>query len=215
MEKLEKFVNEHKILILTVLGLGVFAVILLVVSFKMLFSASLDILVVPAEATVLIDGEKYENENIYNGLMTHTAHVEISMKGFDTQSFDVELKRDETTKIYTYLKGNDAWYEEHKDDTKVQTSLELIYEQTGEEAVQSLNDKYPILSILPIVYEKYLNNYTEYVSYRIDFGEYDGCEREYCVMITDYSGGNRERALAAIRNRGFSPDDYQILYQRR
>ncbi len=215
MEKFQRFFNEHKIIILTILGMLLIGGVLLFISIKSMFSAGLDILVVPADAKIMIDGERFENEKQYSGLMARTAHVEISMDGFDTQSYDLELKKNETTKIYTYLTGNDAWYEGHKNDERVQTSLELINEYHGEVQVEDLNKKYPILSILPIVYEKYLNNYTEYVSYRVDFGAYDECEGEYCVMITDYTGGNRERALTAIRNKGFSPDDYEVHYRRK
>ena len=214
MEKIKNFFAEHAILITVIFGFVLLAIVLAYFSIKMLFSASLDILVVPAEAKIMIDGQNYENEKIYEGLMAKTVHVDISMDGFDSQSFDLELKRDETVRLYTYLTGNDDWYKEHANDEKVSTALELINEHNGEVEVQSLFEKYPIMSVLPIVYEKYLNNYSNYISYRVDVGEFDGCKGEFCIMITDISGGNYDRALQAIRDKGFSPEDYEILYQR-
>ena len=65
---------------------------------------------------------------------------------------------------------------------------------------------------LPLVYEKYFNNYTEYVYYRIDGGEYEGCKTDYCLKITDFTGGNYDRALKLMQDKGYNPDDYEIIY---
>ena len=215
MEKLRTFIKEHSLIILIVVVSVILVGFLLFISIKNMFSAKLEILVVPTDAKIMIDGQRYENKKTYESLMVKTIHVDISMEGFDSKSFDLELKKDETTKIYTYLTGNDAWYVEHKDDEDVSIFLELINEANGEEEVKNMHEKYPILSVLPIVYEKYLNNYTQYISYRIDVGEFEGCSSDFCLMITDISGGNRERALQAIRDKGFNPDDYEILYRQK
>ena len=211
MNKIKSFIEKHRIMLSVALGTIIVIAIFVVITIKVVFSASLDILVVPQQAKITIDGKVYENEKIYDGLMAKTVHV--SMDGFDTKSFDLELKRDETTKIYTYLTGNDEWYIEHSDDERISTSLELINEQNGEAKLEAIQNKYPIFSVLPIVYDKYTNNYSEYTSYRIE-GSFDECGNgEFCLIITDVSGGSYEKALQAIRGYGYSPEDYEIIYK--
>lgn len=204
------FIKRH---LIWFMGGGVMVVLLLImgiVSINMLYSATLDIVVVPTEAKILINGEEYKN-GVYQNVRTGKAKVNISLDGFETQEFEIELKRDERTRVYTYLEGDAGWYEGMDEDSSY--LLDIINEYKGEQQTVELKDKYPIMSDIPIVYERYLNNYTEYVSYRIDGGEYEGCEQEFCLKITDISGGNYERALKSIREKGYNPSDYEIIYE--
>lgn len=185
-------------------------IIMGIVSINMLYSATLDIVVVPTEAKILINGEEYKN-GVYQNARTGKAKVNISLDGFETQEFEIELKRDERTRLYTYLEGNEEWYESMDEDN--QNLLDIINEHKGEQQTVELKDKYPIMADIPIVFERYLSNYTEYVSYRVDGGKYDGCEQEFCLKITDISGGNYEKALDVIREKGYNPSDYEIIYE--
>ena len=47
----------------------------------------------------------------------------------------------------------------------------------------------------------------------IDGGMFDGCEGTFCLKITDTTGGNYERAIQMIKEKGFNPDDYEIIYE--
>ena len=205
------FIKKHKILISAITSVVIVILVLIYVSIKMTFSASLDVLVVPTDATIMIDGEKFEN-GIYENLAVGKRKVVISREGFDTSEFEIELKRDEKTRLYAHLGGNQEWYDNLTDQTTLYL-LDSIYEFEGQQQLKVIRAKYPIMESLPIVYEKYFNNYTEYVYYRIDGGEYEKCKTEYCLKITDFTGGNRDRALDLMREKGYNPDDYEIIYE--
>ena len=155
------FIKKHKILISAITSVVIVILVLIYVSIKMTFSASLDVLVVPTDATIMIDGEKFEN-GIYENLAVGKRKVVISREGFDTSEFEIELKRDEKTRLYAHLGGNQEWYDNLTDQTTLYL-LDIIYEFEGQQQLKVIRAKYPIMESLPIVYEKYFNNYTEYV----------------------------------------------------
>ncbi len=205
------FISKHKIAFSVICGSVIVVLFLIYISVKMVFSASLDLLVVPTDATIMVDGERFEN-GIYENLTAGKKKVVISREGFDTAEYEIELKRGETTRLYAHLGGNPDWYKNLTDQDTLYL-LDIIYEYEGQQQLKELRAKYPIMESLPIVFEKYFNNYTEYVNYRIDGGEYKECKSDFCLKITDYSGGNYDRALNLIREKGYTPDDYEILYE--
>ena len=96
----------------------------------------------------------------------------------------------------------------------VDSTPEGIGDYEAEQNSKDYNSRYPIISILPIVYAEYDDEY-DYTEYRIDGGSFSDCDRDFCLKITDVTGGNMDHAKAKIRNAGFNPDDFQILYEYR
>ena len=209
MNKVIEFIKNHFIYFLMGAFMLVLALIFVLITINLNYSAKLDILVVPTDSTIKINGTEYEN-GLYENIHVGRAKVQISKEGFDSQEFEIDLKRDEETRIYTYLQGNEEWYRDI--DEQTQYLIDIINEYNGEQQTLQLVDKYPIMSVIPMVVEKYSNNYTEYVSYRIDGGKFSDCEQEFCLKITDISGGNYNRAIETIRSSGYNPDDYVIIY---
>ena len=71
---------------------------------------------------------------------------------------------------------------------------------------------YPITSQLPLTVEYYENNYSVYVKYVIKY-EINDEDKSLTLNILDYTGGNRDKALAKIRELGYSPEDFTIQYK--
>ena len=205
------FLHRHKVAFGVTCGSVIIILILVFISIKTVFSASLDVLVVPTDATILIDGEKFEN-GIYENLLVGKRKVVISREGFDTMEFEIELKRDERTRIYEYLGGNSEWYASLTDPDTLYL-IDIIKEYHGQQQLVDLRARYPVMESLPIIFEHYYNNYTEYISYRIDGGQYKECKQSFCLKITDFSGGNYNRALDYMREKGYNPSDYEIIYE--
>lgn len=210
MKKIIDFIVRNKMLIGGCLLVIMLLVVMLVASINYKFSAGVDIVVVPTDAKILIGGTEYKN-GIHQGLLVGSANVEITREGYEPKSFDIELKQGEVTKIYVALEGGNDWSEDEMDEN-TKRLLEIINEYNGELETKELIKKYPVMKDLPIVVESYQNNYSDYVSYRVDGGKYDECEREFCLKITDISGGNYERAVEALRNKGHEADDYEVIY---
>lgn len=82
----------------------------------------------------------------------------------------------------------------------------------GNNPTTELYDKYPIISQLPINISYYGSNYSGYTNYVISY-EADDDYKNIKLIITDYTGGNRENALNEIRKRGYNPSDYTIEYK--
>lgn len=68
-----------------------------------------------------------------------------------------------------------------------------------------------ILDILPIIVAEYTNGYADYTEFKISSPtSKDGVP---VLKITDTTGGNKDRAIDIIKQRGFNPDDYTIEYE--
>ena len=189
---------------------AVLMAVLVAVIINAKYSATLDILVAPSMAKVKVNGKEYKNGTyrMEPGELT----AEIAMEGFESKTIPVNLVAGNTTKLYTYLlpvDGSYEWYLEHPEE---QMLLNTIGDARAAEEGRVYAAANPIVEVLPIVVAKYDAewNYTEY---RVDGGDFDGCEREFCLRITDTTGGNYEAALDSIREKGFKPEDYEIIYQ--
>lgn len=189
-------------------------VLFLIITFSSIFYytslATLDLLVAPTSATITINGKKYHNGQ--HKLSAGTYDVKISKKDFNTKTFTLNLKSNQTTNLHTYLDqtdGKDTWYLNHNDDDLIRTQI------GDEEATKQAEDyekKYPIIKLLPFNYANYDENYN-YTEFIIDGGKFDGCKEEFCLKITDSTGGNEEAAKSFIQGNGFDPDDYEIIYE--
>ena len=114
--------------------------------------------------------------------------------------------------MYTYLRQTDgsfSWYQNHPDDGLLLTQ---IGDYLADQETSSYAKKYPIMEALPIIYANYDKNYN-YTEFRIDGGKFDGCNSDFCIKITDSTGGNLDLAKSKIKDAGFNPDDFQILYE--
>lgn len=95
---------------------------------------------------------------------------------------------------------------------KTQPSTQLTDSQAAYEKAKTYSEAHPIIAKLPIIYAHYDANYN-YTEFRIDGGEFSGCKTNFCLKVTDTTGGNYDAALEKIREAGFNPDDFQILYE--
>ena len=191
----------------SLLVLLVFAAVAGLVTF-LTSTTEIEIVVAPASATILIDGKEYKNgkERITSG----KHNVIIKKDGFNTSEFSFDTA--DTNKLYAYILENDNgynWYLNHQDDSMLLTKIGSYINDKEASSYQSKN---PISLSLPIIYAHYDEAYN-YTEYRIDGGTFTDCKSDFCIKITDTTGGNYEAAIQKIKDTGFNPDDYQILYE--
>lgn len=84
---------------------------------------------------------------------------------------------------------------------------------TNSSSLAKAQQENPIYSVLPITVNEY--DKQTHVTTRFDiFGYFDSeNDNKFTVNIVDYSCNNREKALQAIRDKGFDPNKYTINYQ--
>ena len=173
-------------------------------------NATLDIIVSPLSAEIKIDGKEYKNGTYQ--FEPGEVEVEITKDGFTSERKTILLEPNKTTKLYTYLMpidGSFDWYLNHEEDMMI---LNTIGDAEANADSASYREKYPIIEILPIQFVDYDKNW-ELTEFRIDGGMFDECEGTFCLKITDTTGGNYEKAIQMIKEKGFNPDDYEIIYE--
>ena len=158
----------------------------------------------------MVDGKDYEN-GTYK-FEPGEINVTIEKEGFKTEERTIVLLENSVTKLYIYLvplDGSFDWYLSHDEDMML---LNAIGDAVANENSKNYLEDYPIVNALPIIYATYDEDW-EYTEFRIDGGTFENCKQAFCLKVTDTTGGNLENALKLIREQGFSPEDYEIIYE--
>lgn len=211
---MKKTKNESKKSFLLIITIPAICFLLIIIGLSIFIAhqnslATLDLLVAPASSEITINGKRYEN-GIYK-LNPGTYTAEIKKDDFSTKTFTLSLSAGKTTNLHTYLNQTDgslSWYLDHNDDAILATK---IGDEEAEEQMKKAQETYPILKDLPIIVDEYDASYN-YTNYRIDGGNLTDCTHDFCIIITDTTGGNEDAAKAQITNRGYNLDDYEIIY---
>ncbi|MBQ9180751.1 hypothetical protein IJ135_01490 [Candidatus Saccharibacteria bacterium] len=172
--------------------------------------ATVEILMAPSFATAEIRGAEYRS-GTYE-LDPGEAEAVITADGFTTKTMRLGLVGGETTKLYVYLMPEDGsldWYLAHPEEQMI---LNTIGDARANAESAAYAEENPIVEVLPIIYANYDAKW-EYTEFRVDGGKFEECEKEFCLKITDATGGNYENALELIRKKGFNPEDYEIIYE--
>ena len=90
--------------------------------------AYLDILIAPIDATVSIDDANYRSATYE--FIPGNYHATISKDGYKTKEFDIEVKRGETSSLYTYLAPQDGNYQAFE-MLKNRSSLKALLKMNG------------------------------------------------------------------------------------
>ncbi|MBQ3326051.1 hypothetical protein IJG79_02825 [Candidatus Saccharibacteria bacterium] len=173
---------------------------------------SVEIRVAPADAKILIDGKEYKNGTYQLPIGEKQIHIEFG-NDFVSQDYSINIpKSNEPYKLYNYLvqrDGSTSWYDTHESDAILLNTIGDYL--AGKQAEQYLNN-YPIINKLPIIVAQYDKEYN-YTEYRIDGGKFEQCKADFCLKITDTTGGNLEAAKQKITNLGYNLSDFEIIYE--
>ncbi len=77
--------------------------------------------------------------------------------------------------------------------------------------LNNLTNQNPIINKLPITVSEYTDNYSNLIYYKISYKANEDYSK-ITIIIDDYSGGNRERAIQKLTEYGVKPDQYKIQY---
>lgn len=183
-------------------------IILVIIALNLTSTAELELLIAPSSATVLIDDKEYQNGTFRIPSGEHT--ISITKDGFTPKKYSFNTSS--TSKIYDYIIETDGtydWYLSHPDDSLLLTQ---IGDYHSDQLASSALEKHPIIEHLPIIYANFDQEYN-YTEYRIDGGSFDDCNTDFCLKITDSTGGNYNSAVQNIKDLGFNPEDFTILYE--
>lgn len=208
MGKLQNFVKKYPIPCVIIVSLVFIAVILVVTVLSIKPTERVEVCVAPESATVTIDGKEYKN-GTYN-LPRGTLTVKISKEGFSSKEYTFDSTKSD--KLYDYIMqsdGGNSWYVGRPEDAMLLTKIgDFLADTTADNYAL----KYPVTKILPLIVAEYDVN-DEYVEYRIDGGNFSDCEQDFCLKVTDTTGGNLEAAKDYLRAQGYNPSDFEVLYE--
>lgn len=196
---------------------GVVLMLVLIVAVSVYFivmdkinSATVNIIVAPTIAKVKIGDRVFKSMETYK-IQPGEYMVEVSAEGFETKTGNLVAVENESIDIQMFLdptEENANWYEEHQEDALILGEVKNHY---AIQAVQELSKDNPILDQLPIEIDYFTNNYAKRVKYTISY-RLDGDNAGFVIVVTDYTGGNYEDALARLKARGVESGEYIIEY---
>ena len=211
-------VKRHKVIsVVVLLNLILIAVVIAVIAIHNAKTATVDIKVAPSEATIELNGAKYDNFNTYD-VLPGDYHVKISMEGMQTKEYDFEIENNGFVRVNTYLVGEDGsfdYYLAHPEDEEI--LADVVANGGGDVAAEKFvaEDKgvVGILDELPINYDAYADDFAYYTNYTIERNERDDCPKIICLTIIDRTGESEQAAIDKIKEMGFDPDNYEINYE--
>lgn len=210
------FIKRHKVLsLLLFLNVVAVLVVVLVIVIHASKTATVDIKVAPIDATVELNGTKYENLQSHN-IAPGDYQVKISMEGMQTKEFEISVENDGFVRIWTYLldeNGRFEYYMDHSDDAEI---LKDVADDEAKAWLEELSQVWGIREVLPLTFSNtFEEKATEVVSISVRWGENDECnEKAYCLIIHDFTGNNTEKALSMIRDAGYDPNDYELVFEK-
>ena len=210
------FIRRHRVVSLVVfLNVVVILLIVLLLVIHNMKTATIDILVAPSDATIELNGTKYDNLKSHS-IMPGEYHVKISMDGMETKEFDVGIEDGELKRIWTYLLDSESdfsYYVTHPDEISI---LGEVADVKAEEFIVEYNRLNAIQEVLPLQFSNTFDkNATEVISISVRWGVDDECdEKAFCLIVHDFTGKNTERALQLIKEAGFNPNDYELVYEK-
>lgn len=188
--------------------------------------------VVPANSQISLNGKSGYSNGTYR-LTPGIYDVEISHEGLDTKNFEIDLEKNDSATIITFLhQGDNFDFYTLRDNIGDYFGLAEIasagYNQTTDQDISAgefiaqfqknyifYSNDLPIIDKTPTEYGLKYGVHYQYDTLMIQDGKnIEECVKTLCLYITDTSGDKEDFALSVIRRFGIDPDDFQIVYRK-
>lgn len=168
---------------------------------KVLVSVSVS----PSNARILIDGKEADLGENYLNPGNHTFFAKSS--GFESETKNVEIKKDQDNSIIFVLKaGTDTAKEYIQSSTYEQQKREALAGQQANQIGTKTREKNPVIKILPYIAS----------GYRIDYGsslKNPDDKLAVRIVISAINPENEQKALSLLKSKGYNLEDLEIEYR--
>lgn len=191
-------IKQRPLLTAIVIFFVVFVIIAIIVLIQVLPEPTrIDISVSPRDATIRVNSKTYNNgiHDIEAGKYT----INVSKDGFLPYEGAVSVEANQTTNIWVALEPADNTPMPDSNDTR--TSQEIA-DQSVDQFRSAAFNKYPIMNYLPI----------KAANFTIVSGFSDNYNLDSFYIRISSTGDSETAALNYIRNMGFDPGDYNIIF---
>lgn len=179
---------------------------------SVIYSARVSIMVAPSIAVVKIGESEYPVSGEFE-LQPGEYAVKVSAKGFATKTGKLTVKDGETVDLKLYLESSDEsttnWYEENEGDSLIVGEIQNIEEM---KKLDSLLEREPVLSKLPVTVEYYSDDYSEYTKYTISYAQNDS-ERGFYLIMKDYTGAKVGALVKKLQEMGMDTVGLEVKYE--
>lgn len=209
-------IRRHKVAsVVVAIDIVAILVVILAIVLHQSRTATIDILIAPSAAEISLNGKRYDNFSSHN-VMPGDYHAVVEMEGMETKELDFSVQDGEFHRVWDYLldgEGGFSYYLTHTDE--VATLKQVADDEKAKTFLAKYDKLNSINTVLPLTYSNtYDLDATEIVSISINWGEEENCSAQnFCLMVSDYTGKNHEKALSMIREAGYDPDDYVVQYE--
>ena len=210
-----EFIKRHKIAALVAINLIAIIIVIVIIIIHLAKTATIDIRVAPNDATVTLNGRKYDN-GVSHDVLPGNYHVKIAMNSMQTKEYDITLEKNGFVRIWDYLldeNGGFDYYLAHPGDEATLAEVIKDDDKTAKTFITKYEKITSILDILPYSYDAYSDDYSDYMQYKIYQDPRDDCDKAVCLIIEDNTGGNEQNAKNKLKELGYNLDDYSITYE--
>lgn len=190
-------------------------------------NAIIDFEVTPLDAEISLNGRGGYKNGEYK-VFPGEYQVEVSYEGMETKTLNVNVGANDYVTVATFLKGEDGFsYYELRDNYSDYESLKEMAAKgdnrtydgdtsaegflSDMERVLSISGKFPIKGY---VYGDPESNFSTAGFAIRDGAGRDECERIACLLVNYYGVDYETAVMERIREAGYAPTDYQIVYER-
>ena len=214
MNNLLKNKKKLTIMIIVLLVLVIVAMAIVDIMSRSATNATIEIHVVPLDATVTINSKSYGNNDTYN-IKPGDYAVVISKDGFPEYSTNITIAPNDHYNLSHVMKDANGTYDylaNNPDDEQAATAIGDTAWLDYEEQMQK---QYPIVNVLP-----YTDSNGDSDNPNIRFTVSNTVEdSQFAVLVSlntcsSYSADiYKQNALDWIKSQGFNPDDYKIIFK--
>ncbi len=188
-------------------GIALLILVLGVIVYSLVPRASLKLSVAPGEVQLSINNAT--KESVKNGTVLHIKPGEytftVSRDEFDSYTTKQTIKNGQAAELLVALTPLTSAAKQLLADDASQAIVQRFHGKIITAQVDQLTKAYPILSVLPLQERLYSIDSCPSQKYPND-------TTKIALCVTETDSSVNEYALAAIRQKGFNPDDYEVIF---
>jgi hypothetical protein len=184
---------------LILLGI-VISLVFFVVQSRRDAGANLNVLVVPGDATIVVEGKEYKPGKIH--VEPGVREITASSDGFASLTQRITVTEKLTPLVFALTPESEEAREWAKENNKLYLEAEAAGGVAAQQQAQAAEERYPILSHLP-----YNGSF-----YKINYAVEDKQKNTIYIRIDATSAMGRQVALDQIKEWGYEPADYKIIF---
>ncbi len=222
------FLKKKWVLAIITFDLIVLIAIIILATNNALKTAVVNFNIAPIDATIIINGIKYDNNSGYR-LRPGNYEIELSREGLKTKKITIDLADDGVLNVATFLSnGNDFSFYELKGNydsfyklaeiASADNNITVDNDDSAEQFIEKYRKEFANYStVLPINYSEYDEKedggreLVKDITIQANSGE--ECRLTLCLKALMVGTDDKRFVESLLIDKGFNVEDYEIIYK--